>query len=125
MTRRAACALQALQVVERSEPDVGGLLRRMVSTTASDRPSAIQLIKAFKQLRMPRLLSLFALAGSDVRCGRCRQSLQAVVLWSLRCFDRKARAAPQEAVQEAGVLRKLYRVYTKLMTPTKSIDNLG
>ena len=68
MTRRAACALQALQVVERSEPDVGGLLRRMVSTTASDRPSAIQLIKAFKQLRMPRLLSLFALAGSDVRC---------------------------------------------------------
>ena len=96
-----------LQVVERSEPDVGGLLRRMVSTTASDRPSAIQLIKAFKQLRMPRLLSLFALAGSDVRCGRCRQSLQAVVLWSLRCFDRKARAAPQEAVQEAGVLRQI------------------
>ena len=42
---------QALQVVECAEPDVGRLLRKMVSVQPADRPSTTQLIKAFKQLR--------------------------------------------------------------------------
>lgn len=42
---------QALQVVECAEPDVGRLLRKMVSVQPGDRPSTTQLIKAFKQLR--------------------------------------------------------------------------
>ena len=43
--------LDALQVIECAEPDVGRWLRRMVSMQPADRPSTTELIKGFKQLR--------------------------------------------------------------------------
>jgi serine/threonine protein kinase len=39
-------ALAALTVIERAEPDVGSILRRMVSLSVSERPSAVAVANA-------------------------------------------------------------------------------
>lgn len=76
--------LDALQVVECAEPDVGRWLRRMVSMQPADRPSTTELIKAFKQLRKWQLYSIIynvcVAASHPCLSVRCRQNVERTVL---------------------------------------------
>ena len=58
ITLFGASLYQALQEVECAEPDVGQLLRKMVSMQPTDRPSTTQLIKAFKQIRASQIVTM-------------------------------------------------------------------